>query len=84
MMDEQFERDAWQTQLSNAPHQLSVSLRELHDTNPWPQHTVLEIAMNTLATELWDRCFSQTEIREAFEKAITDLPCYTAGEEIRP
>lgn len=84
MIDEQSERDDWQRRLSNAPYDLSVILRELHDTNPWPQHAVLENAMNTLVTELWDRCFSQTEIREAFEKAIADLPRYAAGDEIRP
>jgi hypothetical protein len=34
-------------------------------------------------TELWDRNFSQTEIRTAFEEAIIDMPRYTAGEERR-
>jgi hypothetical protein len=34
-------------------------------------------------TELWDRNFSQTEIRAAFEDAISDLPRYAAGQERR-
>ena len=77
-------RDEWQTSLQEAIYRVSASLKELHETNPWPEHPVLEAAINTLATELWDCCFSQTEIRTAFEKAISELPRYAAGEEIRP
>ena len=36
-----------------------------------------------LMTELWDRGFSQTEIREAFEAALVDLPRYAEGIERR-
>jgi len=75
--------DQWQARLNDAVCKLSESLRDLHDTNPWPEIPVLEHAINNLATELWDRCFSQTEIRTAFEEAIADLPRYAAGEEIR-
>lgn len=75
--------DQWQTDLYEAAYRFSVSLKALHESNPWPEDPVLERSMNTLATELWDRCFSQTEIRIAFEKAIADLPRYAAGEEIR-
>lgn len=85
---EQFEqaaKDKWQTDLYEAVYRLSAALRELHDTNPWPEdHPVLDNAMNTLATELWDRCFSMTEIRAALEKAAADLPRYAAGQEVRP
>jgi hypothetical protein len=35
-----------------------------------------------LMTELWDRNFSQTEIRAA-RSAIEDMPRYAAGEERR-
>jgi hypothetical protein len=76
--------DQWQTDLYEAANRFSLSLKALHDTNPWPENPVLEQAINTLATELWDCCFSQTEIRTAFEAAIADLPRYAAGEEIRP
>ena len=44
---------------------------------------MLEQAINTLATELWDRGFSLTEIRQAFEAAAADLPRYAAGQEVR-
>ena len=80
----QEDRDAWQTKILEAPYDLSRVLKDLHVTNPWPEYPVLEQAMNTLATELWDRCFSLTEIRSAFEKAVADLPRYAAGQEVRP
>ena len=77
-------KDQWQADLNEAAYRLSVSLRKLHDTNPWPEDPVLGQAINTLATELWDRCFSVTEIQSAFEQAAADLPHYAAGHEIRP
>jgi hypothetical protein len=81
---DQAARDEWQSQLNEVVFRLSVSLKELNDTNPWHEHPVLEQAINTLATELWDRCFSQTEIKAAFERAIADLPRYAGGEDVRP
>lgn len=39
--------------------------------------------MNTLMTELWDRGFAQTEIRTAFEHALSDMNRYAAGDERR-
>jgi hypothetical protein len=77
-------RDEWQTQLNEAVYRFSVSLRDLNDTNPWPENSVLGRAINTLATELWDRCFGLTEIRTALAEAATDLPRYATGEEYRP
>lgn len=81
---DQAARDEWQTRLYEASYRLSVALRELNDTNPWPEHPVLEQAINTLATELWDRCFPLSEIKKAFEAAAADLPRYAAGQEVRP
>jgi hypothetical protein len=81
---DQAARDEWQTRLYEASYRLSVALRELNDTNPWPENPVLEQAINTLATELWDRCFPLTEITEAFEAAAADLPRYAGGQEVRP
>jgi hypothetical protein len=80
---DQAARDEWQTQLYEAAHRFSVSMRELNDTNPWPENPVLAQAINTMATELWDRCFSVTEIRAALDSAAADLPRYAAGEEVR-
>ena len=82
---DQAAKDRWQTHLHEAVYRLSVSLSELHETNPWPEdHPLLSQAINALATELWDRCFSVTEIRTAFEDAAADLPRYAAGHETRP
>ena len=81
---DQAARDEWQTRLNDASYRFSVALRELNDTNPWPDNPVLAQAINALATELWDRCFSLTEIKTALEEAATDLPRYAAGQEVRP
>ena len=81
---DQAARDEWQTGLYEASYRFSVAVRELNDTNPWPENPVLEQAINTLATELWDRCFPLTEIRKALEEAAADLPRYAAGNEVRP
>ena len=81
---EQAANDAWQTTFHEAAYRFSVALKELHQTNPWPETPVLAPAINLLATELWDRCFSLTEITSALKDAAADLPRYAAGEEVRP
>ncbi|RJG52349.1 hypothetical protein D0Z70_20425 [Sphingobium terrigena] len=81
---EQVANDAWQTAFHEAAYRFSVALKELHKTNPWPETQVLAPAINLLATELWDRCFSLTEITSALKDAAADLPRYAAGEEVRP
>ncbi len=81
---EQAANDTWQTAFYEAAYRFSVALKELHQTNPWPETQVLALAINLLATELWDRCFSLTEITSALKDAAADLPRYAAGEEVRP
>ncbi|WP_333605184.1 hypothetical protein [Novosphingobium sp.] len=76
--------DAWSTAWLSAVHDASKTLKRLHETNPWPHLPLLPQAINYLMTELWDRGFSQTEIRQAFEEAVADMPRYAAGDEIRP
>jgi hypothetical protein len=78
------DEDQWQNRWMNAVYDLAAALKESHQTNPWPESPLLPQAMNYLMTELWDRCFSQTEIRVAFEDAVSDMPRYAAGDEIRP
>jgi len=51
--------------------------------NPHHAAAPLKHIINTLMTELWDRNFSQSEIRAALEAAINDMPRYAAGEERR-
>lgn len=55
----------------------------LRDNNPYPEQVALDQLINTLMTELWDRGFSQTEIRTAFDKALADMNRYAAGDERR-
>ena len=81
---DQSARDEWQTRLADASYRFGVALRELGDTNPWPDNPVLAQAINSLATELWDQGFSLTQIRAAFKEAAADLPRYAAGREVRP
>jgi hypothetical protein len=53
--------------------------KEGHPDNP----DLLEQMINYLMTELWDNCFSQSDIGTAFERAILDMPRYAAGQEKR-
>jgi hypothetical protein len=39
--------------------------------------------INTLMTALWDRSFSQSEIRAGFAAALNDMNRYAAGQERR-
>lgn len=67
-----------------AVQDLAELLKESHRHNPWPEQPLLPQAMNYLMTELWDRCFSQNEIFDAFQAAVADMPRYAAGDEVRP
>lgn len=73
----------WNSRVTDLGHNFSVTCRELCDENPVKLENPLEDVMVTTMTELWDRGFSQTEVRNAFESAIGDLPRYAAGEECR-
>lgn len=75
--------DQWQDHWMAEVYRLGDTLADMHKTNPWPDYPLLPAAMKYLITELWDRGFTQTEIREAFEAASADLPRYAAGEERR-
>ena len=83
-IDEPSPEDAWSDNWLAAVRAFSDKLRELHITNPWPEQPLLPQAMIYLMTELWDGCFSQTEIREAYLEAISEMPQYTSGQEVRP
>ena len=75
--------DDWQSKWLDAVYRVAEELKESDRTNPWPASPLLPQAINYLMTELWDRGFSQTQIREAFEDAVADMPRYAAGEETR-
>lgn len=80
---EQAASDGWQTAFQEAAYRFSVALKELHQTNPWPETSVLAPAINLLATELWGRSFSLDQITSALIDAARDLPSYAAGQEVR-
>lgn len=76
------DEDARRDRALNAAADMAVVCEELrgstiHGLNP------LDIVMNDLMTELWDRGFSQSEIRTAFGGALGDMDRYAAGEERR-
>jgi hypothetical protein len=77
--DEQIWADA-----NTAAYNFGVACATFRDTSPFPQVVPLDVIINALMTELWDRCFSQSEIRAAFEDALADMNRYAAGEERRP
>lgn len=82
-MDGQDNDDVWQDRWMTEICQLGTALAEMEKQNPWPNIPLLPEAMKYLMTELWDRGFSQTEVRNAFNAATHDLPLYAAGEERR-
>jgi hypothetical protein len=72
----------WELKCLEAASSFAARCKELYASNPYseiPLHSIL----NTLMTELWDSGFSQSEIREAFNDAVLDMPRYAAGEERR-
>jgi hypothetical protein len=75
--------DEWQSKWLEAVYQLAATLKEMEQVNPWPDQPLLPQAMNYLMTELWDRGFSQTRIKQAFDSAVADMPRYAAGDEVR-
>ncbi len=75
--------DRWQDEWREAIYNIAEILKEKHQNNPWPHIPVLPEAMQYLMTELWDRGFSQTEIREALDAANSAMPTYTVGQERR-
>src|SRR5262249_51646717 len=72
----------WEGHCINEAHKFASKCSELRNINPYSE-PALERIMNDLMTELWDRGFSQTEIKTAMEKAVADMPRYAAGENRR-
>lgn len=71
----------WESQCADAAHEFALKCSDLKKQNPYPDTDALQYVADALMTELWDRFFSQTEIRLAFERALASLPKYAAGEE---
>lgn len=81
-MDADDPQDVWHGRAIDAAMQFARTCADLSKDVPYPC-SGLEDVINTMMTELWDNGFSQSEIRNAFEKAIADMPRYAAGEEKR-
>ena len=75
----------WEGQALTDAYHFGQRCRELRDSCPYAPDVLrpLDYVVSALATELWDRFFSQAEIRAAFEGAIQNLVPYAAGEERR-
>jgi hypothetical protein len=73
----------WEGKCMEAAYDFGLKCAELHSSNPYPSEVPLHRIINALMTELWDRGFSQSEIRSAFEEAVAAIPHYAAGEERR-
>jgi hypothetical protein len=72
----------WEGQCLEAASAFGLRCDELYSRNPYSEVPLRSI-ITTLMTELWDRGFSQSEIRTAFEEAVSDMPRYAAGQERR-
>jgi hypothetical protein len=67
----------------NIAAELAARCRQLREMNVSVSRAALDMVVNCLMTELWDRLFTQTEIRDAFTSALADMNRYAAGEERR-
>ena len=76
------EASTWEEQIYRASYDFASKCAKLYSSNPYSETPLLRV-MNTMMTELWDRGFSQSEIRTAFEAAVLDMPRCAAGEERR-
>ena len=72
----------WSSGYMNVTYEFAAQCAKFRDTNPC-ERPALEEIMAFLMTELWDRSFSQSEIRSAFQRALEEMPGYAAGEERR-
>jgi hypothetical protein len=77
------QEDPWELQCLDAAYEFALRCAVLVARKPYHEGAPLEHLINTLMTELWDRNFSQREIRTAFEEGIKDMPRYAAGAERR-
>jgi len=74
--------EPWDAYTIMATSNFALRCAEISTQSGHPAEPLTHI-MLSLMTELWDRNFSQSEIRAAFEDAMSDLPRYAAGQERR-
>lgn len=73
----------WRLDCLELATDFSIECRKVQADRPNQAAPTLEVVLVDLATELWDRGFSQAEIRQAFQAAMDGLPAYAAGHERR-
>ena len=73
----------WEAQCVDVTYVFGLRCAELTKRNPYNINAPLNGLISNLMTELWDRNFSQSQIREAFEAAVKDMPRYAANVERR-
>ena len=74
--------DPWELQCLDAAAAFAEECARLYSSNPYAE-VQLQRIINILMTELWDRGFSQSDMRSAFESAVADMPRYAGGQERR-
>lgn len=74
--------EPWDAYSVTATSNFALRCAEISTQRGHPAEPLTNIIVS-LMTELWDRNFSQSEIRAAFEDAMSDLPRYAAGQERR-
>lgn len=62
----------WEGQCADASYEFALRCADLVTPNPHHLGAPLNGIINSLMTELWDRNFSQSEIRTAFAGAIKE------------
>jgi len=75
-------KEPWDAYSITATSNFALRCAEISTQSGHPENPLRHIIVS-LMTELWDRNFSQTEIRGAFNDAISDLPRYAEGQERR-
>ncbi len=70
----------WEDQVSRSAYDFALDCAKLYTRCPSDEQHLVRI-VSDLITELWDRGFSQTDIRSAFEQAVAAMPRYAAGAE---
>jgi hypothetical protein len=75
--------EPWGHRYTSVTYEFATQCAKLRDAYPYDDAAALDAIMVYLATELWDRGFSQSEIKASFETAIDLLKPYCAGEERR-
>ncbi len=68
---------------TNAAATLAECCNKLRARVSFVDRDPLGPVINFLVTELWDRSFSRSEIRAAFNAALDDMNRYAAGQERR-